>query len=273
MVMMTVTNFIQMGCTDQMFVQRYCAPKSQKAARNSLFISTLLTIPLWCYFIFIGTAIFVYYKVFPNPELASLEVSEQILPFFILREVPSGVAGFVLTGLLTAAMSTLDSSINAAAVTVTSDFYRRFRTNKEDERHYLKAGRWFSVTFGIIMIFTALTIHWTRTQTLQDIQTLLQSITSGGLAGLFLLGLLTTKADSRSALIGIVVTVLIATVWLVIPPISEMMPHKFWMGTLLNIFMLAFGYLICRLIRRTPRKKLADLTVWTVSDDQSEKSD
>jgi SSS family solute:Na+ symporter len=270
MILMSAFNFLQIGCTDQMMVQRYCAPKNRKHARNSVILGAVLTVPLWLYFSFIGTAIFVFYKVFPDPALQSVQQPEQILPFFILREVPPGLAGFVLTGLLTAAMSTLDSSINAAAVTVTSDFYRRFQVNNEDERHYLKAGRWFSVAFGAIMIFTALAIHWTRTQTLQDIQALLQSITSGGLAGLFLLGLLTTRTDSRSALIGIVVTTLIAAVWLLIPPISDMMPHKFWMVVLLNIFMLVFGYLVCRLIGKMPKKELNDLTIWTVSDERKE---
>ena len=86
---------------------------------------------------------YVFYQVVPGTDVSHLK-PDQILPHFILTQIPAGLAGFVSTGLLAAAMSTLDSTINASAATVTTDFYRRFRPSVGDEQHYLRVGRWFS---------------------------------------------------------------------------------------------------------------------------------
>ena len=134
--------------------------KTDRDAKKGLILSTILTIPVWFYFAFIGTSLYVYYKLYPSSALDQL-VSEQAFPYFVLTQVPAGVAGFVISGLLAAAMSTLDSGINASAATVTNDFYRRFNKVKKDEQHYLKFGRWISLVFGLIMIFVALFINFT----------------------------------------------------------------------------------------------------------------
>ena len=152
--------FFQLLCTDQNAVQRYIAMKTDRDAKLGLVLSTVMTIPVWLYFAFIGTVLYVYYKHFPAAELDSL-VSEQAFPYFVLTQIPAGAAGFVLSGLLAAAMSTLDSGINASAATITNDFYRRFKKSVEDEQHYLKFGRWVSVAFGVIMISSG-PVHTSR---------------------------------------------------------------------------------------------------------------
>ncbi len=199
-------------CTDQMTVQRYCAMKTDEDARRGLWLAGLLTVPVWTCFAFIGTSIYVLYKQFSEPAVANM-LPEQVFPYFILTRLPAGVAGFVVAGLLSAAMSTLDSSINASASTVTNDFYRRLMAPDRSEAHYLKVGRWLSVVFGVTMITLALVIHITRTQTLMDLQTLVISIMSGGLLGLFLMGFLTRRVESRVALIATACTVLSVCVW------------------------------------------------------------
>ena len=205
-------HFVQTMCTDQMTVQRYCAMKTDEDARRGLWLAGLLTVPVWTCFAFIGTSIYVLYKQFSEPAVANM-LPEQVFPYFILTRLPAGVAGFVVAGLLSAAMSTLDSSINASASTVTNDFYRRLMAPDRSEAHYLKVGRWLSVVFGVIMISLALVIHITRTQTLMDLQTLVISIMSGGLLGLFLMGFLTRRVESRVALIATACTVLSVCVW------------------------------------------------------------
>lgn len=264
-------HFVQIMCTDQMTVQRYCAMRTDRDARTGLWLGGLLTVPVWTYFAFVGTAIYVLYKQFPEPAVANV-VPEQVFPYFILTRVPAGVAGFVIAGLLSAAMSTLDSSINASASTVTNDFYRRLMAPGRSEAHYLKVGRWLSVVFGVIMISLALFIHVTRTQTLMDLQTLVISIMSGGLLGLFLLGFLTRRADSRSVLIATVCTVLSVCIWVfatsetgqrLLPSLASVFPDKFWISVLSNVFIFALAYSLSRLLKGRPQKDLTGLTVWT----------
>ena len=267
MILFSLFNFLQIGCIDQMTVQRYCAPRSERESVKALLIGAALSLPVWIYFTFIGTAIFVFYYVFPDPEIDGI-VAEQVLPFFIFREVPAGLAGFVIAGLLAAAMSTLDSTINALANTVTEDFYRRLFIKSKSGGHYLRAGQIISTVFGVLMIITAIAIHYTRTTALQDFQTLITSVLSGGLMGLFWLGFLTRRVDGITALIAVITTLFATVFWLFagrfLPEVGGFLPHEFMMIAILNLFLFGFGCLVSVVLRK---KKMADapnLTIWTL---------
>ncbi len=267
--------FFQLLCTDQNAVQRYIAMKTDRDANQGLILSTLMTIPVWFYFAFIGTVLYVYYKHFPAAGLDSL-VDEQAFPYFVLTQVPAGAAGFVLSGLLAAAMSTLDSGINASAATVTNDFYRRFKKSVAAEEHYLKFGRWVSVAFGAIMVAVALFIHLARTRSLMDLQTLVVSILSAGLLAIFLLGFLTVRVHSREALIAAICTVSGVCLWLfadsatgtyLLPGLKRVLPDKFWIIVLSNLFLFGLAYLLSFILRPQKTKNLQNLTVWTSNVD------
>ncbi len=116
--------YTQWGCTDQTFIQRFCAPKSKKDARNALIFGLCTSVTVWAYFTFIGTALWAFYKANPTPEMANLR-SDEIFSYFLLTRLPAGVTGFVYMALIMAATSTIDSGINASAATIITDFYRR----------------------------------------------------------------------------------------------------------------------------------------------------
>ena len=179
---------------------------------------------------------------------------------------------FVIAGLLAAAMLTLDSSINASAATVTTDFYRRFRPSARGEKHYLRVGRWFSPLFPLIMIGVALVIHFMRTETLMDIQTVVYPVVSAGLLSLFVLGFMTARVDSRAALIATVGTVFLVAVWVFLttewgeesfPYLAGRLPNEFWVGVLPYLFLIVVGYFLSLLLPRRPAKSLDNLTIWT----------
>ena len=263
--------FLQLICTDQNMVQRYLAMRSDKDARRGFLLGTVLTIPVWLYFAFVGTALYVFYKNFPVPALEQAK-PEEVFPYFILTRIPAGVAGLVISGLLAAAMSTLDSSINASAATVTNDFYRRFQKTDRDEGHYLKVGRFVSVFFSLIMIGVALLIHFMRTETLMDVQTVVYPVVSAGLLSLFILGFTTVRVGSKAALIATMATVLLVGVWVVLtrtwgkqhfPVLAACLPNKFWIGVLPHVFLLVVGYLLSLALPRRSGGSLEDLTIWT----------
>ncbi len=279
MILLSLFNFLQIGCVDQMTVQRYCAPRTEREARKAIIVGAVLSIPVWVYFTFIGTALYVFYKANPDPGLDD-SVPEQVLPYFIFTQVPAGLAGFVISGLMAAAMSTVDSSINAAASTLTNDFYKRFLGHREARGSDLSVGRWFSIALAVVMIGGAMVIHFTRTQTLADLQTVVMSIISGGLLGLFLLGFLTRRVDNRSALISVVLTVAGVIVWLVLasdlgprllPGVEQWLPDTFWIIVFANIFLFVIGYGIAWARAARARRDLGGLTVWTMTP--TERSD
>mgnify|MGYP001472532152 CR=1 FL=1 len=207
----------------------------------------------------------------PPDFLEAVQVKTGADGSFTLTQVPAGLAGFVITGLLAAALSTLDSSINASAATVTNDFYRRFRSSQRDEKHYLYVGRVMSVVFSAIMIGVALIIHAMRTETLMDVQTVVYPVVTAGLLSLFLLGFMTVRVGSAAALIATVSTVLLVGVWtfLITETGKQQFPqlvgiiHPFWVGVIPHIFLIVFGYALSYCLPRRDGRPLDDLTIWT----------
>jgi solute:Na+ symporter, SSS family len=255
--------FNALWCTEQTTVQRYIAPKTEREAKKAMFTSFVTVVPVWVYFTFIGTAIYVFYKINPSPFIGEIaKEPEKVLPFFVLTQVPAGLAGFVIAGLIAAATSSLDSSINACASTVTNDFYNAIYAPNEDDRHYLVFGRWMSVVFGIIMIVLALIIHWSRTRTVQDLQMIFTQVLTAGLFALFMLGMITKRVGSVSALIATVTTVIVACCWLYfdsavgrenLPKIAEWLPNKFWFGTICNILLFTLACVLSFITLRKPK--------------------
>ena len=262
--------FLQVVGTDQTTVQRYCAAGSDREARRALMIGGLLTVPVWGYFLFVGTALFAFYH--NDPSIVAGLAHVQIFPHFIMHHVPAGLAGFVIIGLIAAAMSTLDSSINAIASTVTNDFYRRLWRRDANEEHYGNFGRLMSLVVGCVMVFSGLVIHVSRTaEGVEDLQTKLLSILGGGILGLFLLGLLTRRATSRSAAIATALTLGVIISWVGLatetagewfPTLHAWVQDTFWVGVVSNPLLFGLGWLLGRL-SKTDQRSLARLTIWT----------
>ena len=89
---------------DQTNAQRYAAAASDKAAARGAWIGCWLSVPTWSYYLFLGTCLYVYVKVVPGTGLEGLP-PDAVFPRFILTQVPAGLGGFVLSGLLASAMS------------------------------------------------------------------------------------------------------------------------------------------------------------------------
>ena len=267
--------FNALWCTEQTTVQRYIAPKTEREAKKAMFTSFVTVVPVWVYFTFIGTAIYVFYKTNPSPVIDQIaREPEKVLPFFVLTQVPAGLAGFVIAGLIAAATSSLDSSINACASTVTNDFYHAIYAPNKDDRHYLVFGRWMSVVFGVVMIALALIIHGSRTKTVQDLQMIFTQVLTAGLFALFILGIVTRRVGSLSALIATAITVVVACLWLYLdsaagkemfPTVSQWLPNKFWFGTICNILLFVLAWLIGFVVPRE-NKDIKGMSIWTIAD-------
>ena len=100
--------------SDQSVVQRYLTTRDESASRRAIWLGGILAIPASILFFGIGTALFGFYDANPD-RLVPLEKTDQILPWFLVNEIPSGIAGLVIAGIFAAAMSSLDSSMNSSA--------------------------------------------------------------------------------------------------------------------------------------------------------------
>ncbi|MGB2823209.1 MAG: sodium/solute symporter, partial [Phycisphaerae bacterium] len=123
--------FISYG-SDQAVIQRYLTTKDEKAAARSIWTNGILCIPASVLFFGVGTALYAYYGSYPQQLSATLDNADAIFPWYIVTQLPAGVAGILIAGVFAAAMSSLDSSMNSVATAVTTDFYRRFRPGAPD---------------------------------------------------------------------------------------------------------------------------------------------
>ena len=98
-------------------------------------------------------------------------------------------------------MSSLDSSMNSIATTVTTDFYRRFRP-EADDRRCLALARGLTLLLGALAAAVALWFTQAGIQSLFDQFLELVGLLGGTLAGLFALGIFTREATGPGALVG-----------------------------------------------------------------------
>jgi SSS family transporter len=102
---------------DHIIVQRLLASPSLRAARKALITSGVIVIGQFALFLLVGVGLFAFFQgqQFATPD--------EIFPRFIVEQLPPGVTGLVIAGILAAAMSTVASSINSLASATTHDIY------------------------------------------------------------------------------------------------------------------------------------------------------
>ncbi len=182
--------------TDQTYIQRYLTSRSDKEAVKSVWLGALTYAPLTLVFFVIGTCLYAYYQVFPRADLP--EMADAVFPFFIVNELPTGVRGLLIAALFAAAMSSLSSSINSVATVSIEDFVKRLSKSALPDRQVVTYLRLFTIAFGAIGTITGIAMISVK-QAL-DIWWQISGIFGGGILGLFLVGLLFKRVDSRAAL-------------------------------------------------------------------------
>lgn len=243
--------------TDQTVVQRYLTTKDEKAAARSIWTNAALTIPASLLFFSLGTALYAFYKAHPanlNPTLAQ---TDSVFPWFIVRELPAGVAGLLIAGILAAAMSSLDSSMNSAATAIVTDFYRRFRPDAPDRR-CLRLAQVLTVLLGVIGTGTALLMAGSEIRSLWDQFMKLLGLFGGSLAGLFILGIFTRRAHGTGALVGAFASALALYLVQQYTALHFFLYAGVGIGTCFVV-----GYTVS-LILPAPQRSLERLTVYTM---------
>jgi len=198
---------------DQSYVQRYQTANSLQAARRSVWIGSLMYVPVGAIFLFIGTALFAYYKAQPELLPVALQgagMADRIFPHYIVTQLPAGFRGLLIAALFAAAMSSVDTALNSSATILMTDVYRRLLQPQASEAHQLRFLRMGTVALGALGTGTALLMISIKSTL--DVWWSLAGIFSGGMLGLFLLGALSRRAGSVQAGIGMVLGILVI-VW------------------------------------------------------------
>jgi solute:Na+ symporter, SSS family len=204
------TNLTTYG-TDQTIVQRYLTTSTEKNAGKSIMTNAILTIPASLIFFFVGTALYVFFKDNPLSLNPAISDPDAIFPWYIFTQMPPGVSGLLLAGIFAAAMSTLSSSMNSSATAYLVDIHYRFGFS--EDAGGLRLPRIATLILGLAGILFALFMATWDIKSLWDEFQKILGLVLGGLGGLFLLGLLTKRANGAGALAGIAGSVLVQ-IWI-----------------------------------------------------------
>ena len=194
---------VQKYATDQTVVQRYLTARTDKSAINASLLGILLTVPVWTLFMLIGTALFVFYKQNPLPEHLR---ADAVFPYFIMTQLPSGVVGLILSAMISAAICSLSADLNSLAAVGVEDYFKKIRPNRSDKQ-YLLASKIILVVSGLISIGIAMLYVNAGDEGVLGIVFTLYAIFSGGIVGIFLLGLLSARANNQGITVAIIVCV------------------------------------------------------------------
>ncbi|MBM3329310.1 MAG: sodium:solute symporter [Calditrichaeota bacterium] len=198
--------------TDQDMAQRMLTCKSATAGSRSAIGGILIGLPVTALFMVAGLLLWIFYQ---RPELMGAsaptyqpEGSREVFLTFILREMPAGMTGLMMAGLFAAALSTLNSGINAMASTFINDFYRKWRPDRE-ERHYLQTGIAAVAGFGLLLgLFAVGSAVWQASRpgtTLIDFALTVMVFAYSGLAAVYLTAIFTRRGNSRSVVAALIV--------------------------------------------------------------------
>ena len=196
-----LTNMQNYGI-DQNYVQRYMTAKSTREAVKSTLFGGLLYIPVSLVFVYIGTALFSYYKAHAG-LLPEGVVGDKVFPYFIVHGLPTGVTGLVIASLFAAGMSTISTSINSSATILLTDFYKRLLKGESSPRQQMAVLYVASAAVGLIGVVVGMLMM--KIDGVLDAWWKLASIFSGGMLGLFLLGLVCHKVKRTNGVVAVAV--------------------------------------------------------------------
>jgi len=188
--------------SDQGIVQRYMSVSSQKKAAQSIWTNAALSLVASLLFFGLGTALYAFYKQFPQQIDPSLP-TDSVFPQFIAAQLPAGVAGFVIAGVFAAGQSTVSTSMNSIASAFTTDFVRRFGL-LHSEKAYFRCAQATTLVAGMLGTGFALFLASSDVKSLWDTFMQLIGLLGGPVGGLFLLGMFTRKAHGVGAVLGMV---------------------------------------------------------------------
>ena len=213
------STFITMAThgTDQDMVQRMLTAPDVRRSRRSLIMSGLADIPIVLTFLTIGLLLWTYYQAHPDPTLP--KTPNETFCHFILYEMPVGLRGLLIAGIFATAMGSLSTALNALATSFTRDWYETYTNPGSTNKQSLRAVRWATVWFAILMIIVASTTSYLvivhpKVRIIPIVLGIF-GYTYGSLLGVFLCGILTKRRGSNfgnvlAMIIGFIVVAILS---------------------------------------------------------------
>jgi SSS family transporter len=248
--------------SDQALAQRFLTTATEKSAARSVWAHAAMVVPSSLLFFGLGTALYIFYVVRPE-QLPPSDQDDIIVPWFIATQLPAGLAGLVIAGLFAATMSSVDSGMHSIATTLVNDIYQKFHHDATDARQ-LSVARWLTVGVGLCGTLSAVLVTSLDPKSLWDLILLLVGLLGSTLTGVFLLGVLSRRANTLGTVFGIVASMLTLVTIRVLPqnPVPGILTSAVGVTTCVLV-----GY-VASLFSTSSSQELTNLTVFTLDKNE-----
>ncbi|WP_226667716.1 sodium:solute symporter [Microbulbifer aggregans] len=260
----TLTGFILLNIAafglDQDVTQRLLTCKTPRDGARAVLFSVVLVVPVMAVFMSIGLLLYIFY------EKANLLGGMSVTPpsggditvfmHYVLHEMPAGLRGLVTIGVIAAALSTLNSSLNSMASVLTEDLYRNWlerRKITKPSSHFVGAGRCGMVLIALCLSAMAiLCFYWQQISDLPLITFALSVMVFAysGLLGVFFTVLFTNRGSSTSVIMALItgfVVTMLQQPWMITMltgsenPVKIAFPWQLCAGTLISFAVCSLG--------------------------------
>ena len=184
--------------TDQLIVQRLLAARGEKQSVTALLTSGIAILFQIALFLIVGIMLWAYYR---TPSVV-FGTADRIYPTFIVTRMPHGISGLLIAAILAAAMSNLSAALNSLSSSAILDFYVRLRP-QSDEKTKMRLSRLATLIWAVVLFALAI-IALHKGGRVVEVGLKIASVAYGALLGVFLLGVLTRRANQRGAMLAMV---------------------------------------------------------------------
>ena len=200
----SVFNSLYQYTGSQDVVQRYQTTSSMKETAKSLWTNGLLafiTIPI---FYGMGTILYSFYL--HSASLPKGFNTSAVVPYFVIKEVPAGIAGLIIAGIFAAAQSTIASSLNAISACAITDFKQRFFDKKFKNISDVQLARIVILIAGLLGLLMAIYLLVGNQSQTWNLFLAFTGLFGVPIAGIFAAGIFTQRANTIGAVTGLIVS-------------------------------------------------------------------
>ena len=184
--------------TDQLIVQRLLAARNQRQSALALILSGITILVLFALFLLLGLMLFAYYLL----PASHFGTADRIYPTFIVTKMPHGISALLIAAILAAAMSNLSAALNSLSSSTMLDFYLRLHPPTSESRQmYLSR---LSTLIWATILFVLAVLSLRSVGRVVEVGLQIASVAYGAMLGVFLLGVLTRRANQNGSMLGMI---------------------------------------------------------------------
>ena len=197
--------------SDQTVIQRYLTTSDEKSAARGILTNGLMSVIVTIAFFTIGTGLYTFFKTHPAELDITMAKGDAIFPFFMMSQLPAGLAGLLIAAVFAATMSTIASNINSISTAFTVDLWGKMKTPaplsspegaSASGSSSVRVARIAGICAGLLGMAIACLMATVDIQSLLDYFNTILGLLSGAIGGLFLMGIFFPRIGSTAAIIG-----------------------------------------------------------------------